>query len=535
MTAEGANGGPGVPRRPNVLLIMTDQQRADHTGFGGNAVLETPHLDALAARGTVFDRAMVANPICMPNRSSLLTGRMPSAHGVRHNGISLDPDANTFARALRGQGWVTALVGKAHFQNMGYGEGLAASFYPGAGDAVEHDRPAGWDRWEDAALHQERWVDIPEDFYGFDHVELVVDHGDTAGGHYHQWLVAQGVDREARCGWWNAPQASEHWYQVYQPALPEELSPTSWVTERTVAFLDGVAAARATGDDRPFLVQCSYAEPHHPFCPPGRWYDRYDPADIPLPATFDADHSRSMRHLRGPLRTRGVAPLFPVMPWAPTAEQFREIAAREYGSIGHIDDGVGRVLAALDRHGLADDTVVIFTSDHGDLFGDHGILLKGAMHYDGNIRVPLVIADPSRPGGSRTDALVSSVDLAPTILERCGVPAYAGIQGRSILGLVDDPSGPGHDEVVIEEDEPLDVLGTGDLLRMVSLRTDDARLTLYDGVPDGELFLLDDDPDEEHNRWADPGAAGARAELTERLARAQLRLIDRCPRPTHFT
>src|SRR5262245_6505688 len=145
-----------MTRRPNFLVIMTDQHRADHTGFGGNEIVRTPNLDEIAARAMRFDRAIVANPICMPNRSSIVTGRLPSVHGTRTNGISLDWGANTFVRSLRERGWRTSHFGKCHLQNMGIMRSARDILLRKAapGEATHSPWPEGWDEWEDQDRHK---------------------------------------------------------------------------------------------------------------------------------------------------------------------------------------------------------------------------------------------------------------------------------------------------------------------------------------------------------------------------------------------
>ena len=221
----------------------------------------------------------------------------------------------------------------------------------------------------------------------------------------------------------------------------------------------------------------------------------------------------------------------PVAPFAPTEEQFREMAACEYGMIAMIDDGVGAVMAALERSGRADDTVIVFTSDHGDMFGDHGLMLKAAMHYEGCIRVPLVIAAPGCAAGV-SRSLASTLDLPQTLLELAGVPAYHGMQGASLVPVLEDPGARVRDHVLVEEDQMFDMAGVGQPLRMRTLVTDDARLTLYQGSERGELFDLARDPRELVNLWDDGGAGALRAELALRLARAEMQVADTSPKPT---
>jgi arylsulfatase A-like enzyme len=514
--------------QPNFLFVMTDQHRADHVGFGGNSVVRTPHLDALAARSTRFDRAIVANPICMPNRSTILTGRQPSVHGTRYNGIPLDWSAQTFVRELARAGYRTALVGKAHFQNMGVGVLPGGGLFERAGDAVSDPHPPGWDGYESQDRHREKWVEMPDDFYGFSHVDLTVNHSDLCSGHYYQWLLQNGLDPSRLVGRGNAPRTYDDWYQVYQTGLPEEFYPTSYVAMRSTEFLE-----KAAREETPFFLQCSFPDPHHPFTPPGRFFEMYDPEAIPLPETFQDPHQDGMPHYRRMLERRGRAPRIPVAPFSPSESQVRHAAAAEYGMISMIDEALGRVLDTLERTGLAERTVIVFTSDHGDMFGDHGMMLKAGMHYEGCIRVPLLVARPgTRAAVCRS--LVGSIDLGQTLLELAGVPEFHGMQGSSLVPLLEDPTGSVRDHVVVEEDQMFDFLGNGRHLRMRSLVREDARLTLYQGHEHGELFDLARDPDEMTNLFARPEGRSLRADLSEELARRLIDYADDSPKPTHL-
>ena len=517
-----------MPDRPSFLILITDQHRPDHTGFGGNDVLRTPHLDRLAARAMQFDRAIVANPICMPNRATIFTGRLPSVHGTRFNGIPLDRSANSFARVLRGEGYQTGYFGKLHLQNMGNNRRISDRIWQGTPEhnAREPGYEPGWDEYEDWERHTQERVEIPPDFYGLDEVELAVDHADTCGGHYYQWLLEQGADPAKLCGPQNALPFEASTQQIWRTRLPEEFYPTNYVSQRTCAFLERQASA----PDVPFLAFCSYPDPHHPFTPPGRYFEMYDPNQIPLPETFEDPHTLSMPHLRRLCAKRGEQG-FPISPFSPTERQYRQMAAAEYGAISMIDDGIGEVLATLERTGLAESTVVVFTSDHGDMFGDHGLMLKAGMHYQGCLRVPLLIARPgSQPG--RTPALVSSLDLAQTVLQLAGAPEYHGMQGVSLVPLLEDPDESLRDHVLVEEDQMFDIAGIGEQLRMRTLITDQHRLTLYHGSTDGELFDLGQDPDELRNGFGQREQRATRAALAEQLAHLQMEYADRSPRPT---
>jgi arylsulfatase A-like enzyme len=518
-----------MSERPNFLFIVTDQHRPDHTGFGGNEVLRTPNLDRIAARGVVFTRALVANPICMPNRSSIATGRVPSVHGTRTNGIPLDWGAHTFMRSLLERGWHTAQIGKCHLQNMGIlraaRDALLRNTLPG--DAVRSGWPAGWDEWEDLERHRREKVQVPRDYYGLAEVDFVVDHSDFCGGHYHQWLLEQGVEPAKIQGRENAQPFDAKSKQVWKTSVPTELYSTRYITQKCVEFLE----RRARAPETPWLLFCSYPDPHHPFTPPGRYFDLYDPAKIPLPETFDDPHADSVPHLRRLIASRGSERTL-ITPFAPTAEQLRQMAAAEYGMLTLVDEGVGAVLDALERSGQAARTHVIFTSDHGDMFGDHGLMLKGAMHYQGCVRVPLVFAGPGiAPGVSHS--LASSLDLAQTALELAGVPAHHGMQGVSLAPLLANPSAKVRDHVLIEEEQMADMLRVGRPLRMRTLVTEDSRLTLYDGSEEGELFDLERDPRELANLWSRLDARNRRSELLERLARLQMEYSDPSPKQSY--
>jgi arylsulfatase A-like enzyme len=297
------------------------------------------------------------------------------------------------------------------------------------------------------------------------------------------------------------------------------------VAQRAAEYIE-----RTAGSDEPFFLHCSWPDPHHPFTPPGRYFDMYDPDRIPLPASWHDDHADSPPHYRRMLSFRG-SQRFLMNPFSPTEEQYREAASKEYGLIAMIDDGVGEILAALERTGKAANTIVIFTSDHGDMFGDHSVMLKAGMHYEGCTRVPLLIASPGRPAAA-CHSLVSSLDLAQTILELAGTPEYHGMQGTSLVPLLDDPTAQVRECVLVEEDEMFDMAGVGQPLRMRTLITEQARLSITQGSDHGELFDLERDPLELANLYAKPEGKALRADMSERLSQQLMTYADESPRPT---
>ena len=267
--------------RPNIVLIVTDQHRRDHLGRLDERFV-TPHLDRLAEKAMVFERAVVANPICMPNRATLATGRMPSVHGTRFNGLPLDDRATTFMQSLADAGYRTGLIGKLHLQNMGDHPEIAAAVVDRTlrNDAVSMP-PTGWDSWELKTRYDDPngEHDIVPGWYGFEHAELAIDHGDVVGGHYALWLRDQGVDPVAIRGQAHALVTDETWSEIRQPAVNTDLYHSAWVGKRSAAFIEA-------DDPRPHFIQVSFPDPHHPFTPPGDRYHRYDHRSLEPPKSF---------------------------------------------------------------------------------------------------------------------------------------------------------------------------------------------------------------------------------------------------------
>ena len=511
--------------RPNVILFVTDQQRADHLGCYGHPVLRTPAIDGLARRGVAFDNCHVASPVCMPNRASLMTGRMPSLHGVRMNGIPLSTDAVTFVDLLRDAGYQTALIGKSHLQNFTARPAYAAArtgrsgFHRAGGalaEASRHDYRAPAYRQEAPSSPS-----AAPPFYGFDHVDLVTGHGDACGGDYARWLSGREPDADRLLGPENQLPHDYVCPQAVRTALPEELYSTSYIAGQAVSWLDTAGGA-------PFFLMVSFPDPHHPFNPPGRYWDAYRPEDMPVPAAFERNDWTPPPHVAALHRERdaGEAALQGMNSIGCTLREALEARALTCGMIEMIDDAVARVLAALERSGGAGRTVVAFTSDHGDHLGDHGLLLKGAEPYREITRVPLIWADPDGPSGLRREDMAQTVDIPATILERAHIEPFHGMQGKSLL------AGPVRDAAFIQYDHQRPHPGLGGPPRVHSLVDRRWRLSVFHGQDRGELYDLEADPGEFRNLWDDPGAAAEKARLTERLLREEIAAVDRSPLPT---
>ena len=492
----------------NILFVITDQQRADHNGFMGNAVVQTPNIDRIAASGTVFENAWVSNPVCMPNRSTIMTGRMPSAHGVIFNDRSLDWNANTFVRRFRSRGYRTGLLGKSHLQH-GMSKNAIVPFRGESSGKLPY--PEGWDQWEDFEKYADGRPESPEDFYGFDHIELSIDHGARLSGHHLNWALEKGANYEDVVidldGEMPGSDKSKHWRQIYRPPYDTELHSTNFVTERTMAFIDD-----ADNEGKPWLAWCSFPDPHHPMTPPGKWFDMYSPEDMRLPEsrkdmlTDAPQHLQLFSQIHPKDQRNWVAPC-----GYGNDELLSEAIAATYGMISMIDDGIGRILEHLDNKGIRDNTIIVFTSDHGDMMGDHSLFLKGFMHYRGTLQVPMVVDVPGVNAG-RTKSLASSIDLGPTLMDLCNIDAYDGIQGSSLAAVIEDPDASIRESILIEDDVPV----ITSKLTPIPART---RTLLMDGFRfsrnskgEDQMFDLQSDPDEMEN------IASTSSKRTEMLA-----------------
>jgi arylsulfatase A-like enzyme len=522
---------------PNFLLFITDQHRADFLGCYGHPVLRTPHIDQIAAQGTAFDRFYVASPVCMPNRASLMTGRMPSVHGVRSNGIPLSMNAVTFVDLLRDAGYRTALIGKSHLQNFTSGAPIVRrapardGYREPSGDLVQalrHDLAEPRYEQETPEYWTAADARVRTPFYGFDHVSLVRAHGDQPGGDYDRWLAERDPKAKALLGPANNLPHDYTVPQAYRTAIPPELYATAFIGDRAEAWL------REAGADAPFFLMVSLPDPHHPFNPPGKYWDMYRPEQFEVPEAFRRNDWTPPPLIRNVIAEReaGRANLTGMNTIAVSAREAQEARALTCGMIACIDDAIGGVLSALDRSGRRGDTVVMFTSDHGDHLGDHRLMLKGAEQYQSIVRVPFIWSDPQGgPYPARTNALGATLDIGATVLERARIEPFSGIQGVSLLPALRGETGP-RDSVFIQYDHQHPSPGTDVPPRVHTLIDGRYRLSVFHGIGWGELYDLDADPGEFDNLWDDPAHAATRARMTERLLLAEIEHVDRVPLPT---
>ncbi len=532
-------------KRPNILLITTDQQHWDTIGRFHD-LIETPSLDRLIDRGVHFSRAYCSNPTCTPSRASILTGKYPSQHGAWSLGTKLPGSENTLAQILRDNSYRTALIGKAHFEPL-----KSTGEYPSS-ESLEkiHDL--------------EFWKTFHGPYYGFEHVELQRGHGDTheVGEHYALWLEEKGLSNWK--DYFQEPFGSRKRQKMIQEEfswdLPEEYHHTAFVAERTKAKLEEYRDGNDT-----FFLWASFLDPHYPQVVPEPWGTMYDPGKITLPDTLNQNHKdspplvqmtqnrnmilrkqmedayagddneeqaekidfeamvRKFEKIPGVYKVapmlkyyqdfleQGETPylLHGVHPHFYGEEELRRQIAVYYGKITMIDRYIGAILDRLEELRLIDDTVIIFTSDHGDYFGQHGLVHKGPFHYEDGIRIPWIVSFPKKmkKTGYSSPALQSVVDIAPTVLSLCGVPAP-----RDMAGVDQSEVWLGHkkkarDHAICEmRHSPIAV-------HLKTYVNERYKITVYCDEPRGELYDLEKDPGETRNLWNDPKQSDLKSRL----------------------
>ncbi len=488
--------------RPNILLITADQQRGDCFGVEGRKV-KTPHLDLMANDGTRFTACITPNLVCQPARASILTGLLPRTHGVQDNGIDLPPATGQagFAGTLARAGYRTGMVGKAHFATA---HTFEATGSPECRNSMER--------------YGEDWYGP---YMGFEYVELVVEGHNQwpperppSGQHYERWYYGDGKgelkNELYRTNAGPAVDAPQTWHS----GLPVAWHNSTWVGDRTIAYLN-------EHKDEPFALWASFPDPHHPFDCPVPWSLLHDPDEVDLPQHQALDLERRPWWHRASLEgvpqiradLREIREKYSRIE-ALTEAQLRAVIANYYGMISLVDHNVGRIVSELNRLGLAENTIVMYATDHGDWLGDHGLILKGPMPYEGLLRVGCLVAGPGVPAGQVIGDPVSTLDVPGTILDYAGVAPERPLHSQSLRPLIEGTGG-GRAFAYSEWDLNASRCGVELKLRTVRTRTHKLTLELVSGA--GELYDLESDPDEMDNRFDDPALHNLQRELTEMI------------------
>lgn len=438
-----------APRRPNLLYLHSDQHNPAIIGSYGDAVVQTPNLDRLAAHGVRFTNVYCPSPLCVPSRMAMLTGRYPFENEVWTNDHSLDSGIPTFAHAMGAAGYRPTLIGRMH--------------------AVGPDQLHGY---------AERLVgDHGPNFIG----GAPVDHG-----------ILQGTAGPARISL-SRSGPGQSAYQVHDEA----------VTAATVDYLNRLGVRKRAGLlSEPFSLSVGFMLPHQPFVARRVDYDRYAGA-VGLPRCPEPFTEALHPHFRSWRAACGITEV--------SEDEIRRARTAYYGLVDRLDQLIGQILSALQANDLADDTLILYLSDHGEQLGEHGLWWKQTF-YEASVKVPAILAWPGvLPAGARCDRVVSSLDFNATMLDALGAPPLPTSHGRSVLPLLRSPNAPWDDRAFSEycTDE-------GQFHRMI--RRGPWKLNYYHGQ-EPQLFHLEADPDEVHDLSQEESCREVRQALIEEVRR----------------
>lgn len=452
-------------QKPNILLLMTDQQRPDSLGCYGDKTAITPNLDALAENGVVFDNCYVSNPLCCPSRYSICTGRYPHNHGVTLNWRAPHPWETSFGHVLSRNGYNTGAIGKMHFTP-----------------------------WQDR--------------FGFDgRVIAEAKFHDTCDDDYERFLKKHAFSRKDL-----HDLTSEEYINnctAVKSKVPTELHIDSFVGASVCEYLDNV--------DGPFCLFASFLSPHNPYDPPEPYDTMFDNVELPernmLPGEVDRKPKIAYNYINDRLSRSYKSDEI-------TPEQVRTMKKAYYGLNTLVDDWIGRIISVLKEKGLYENTIIIYTSDHGELLGDHGLFYKQCF-YEQSVRAPLIIHAPLYFEPGRSPAMVENIDIFNTICEMGKADPGEGRMGKSLVPMLNNPDERNfHRQAAFSEN----YFG-----RMV--RTGPWKMVYYPGKDIGELYNLDEDPDEQINLWDEMKDSNTVRELKDMLLEWTFATEDTLPLP----
>jgi len=488
-----------VSSRPNIVLIMADQHRADTMGCAGDRTVATPNLDRLAAEGVRFARTSCQGPLCMPARASVLTERYVRDHGVYTNWNAVEPGTPTYLHTLQAAGYHTVALGKHHLS----GDEVPAPHVDDLADAL---RERGFDEVHETG--DKFSLDVPHAYS--DHLRalgLWDVYDEHLRSRMYQGDSGRGDNPTKRIPMWDSTPM----------ALPADEAIDAWHGGQFVEWFEHDAPA-----DRPFFAFVGFPGPHDPWDVPQESRDRFTGDDVAFPASTrrpDVEAAGTYGRLLGAFLNLSDTTTM-------TDDAIRGMRRAYAANVSVIDEQVGRIVEVLARRGLLDHTWIVYTSDHGEMGGDHGMMSKCVL-FDGAVRVPLIVRPPGGAGersGRVVDDLVEHLDVPATVRAIAGAGAVPGSDGRSLLGYLTG-SDPEPRPVSVSENWGFAAFDDG--VRKLIVDEDSGRpCALFDRAVD---------PTEDHNVVADPGYASVVAEMVRRHVEPFLAVPPQRPYPSPFT
>ncbi|MEX0761421.1 MAG: sulfatase-like hydrolase/transferase [Dehalococcoidia bacterium] len=479
-----------MPQRPNILFIFTDQQRVDTMACYGNTQIQVPKLNELASQSFVVDNAYVSTPICTPARSTIMTGTWPHTNGCTANNVPLDESVQTIADHLPDE-YLSAYYGKWHLGN----------------DVIKQH---GFKRWMS-------YEDNYRQYYTKDEYLSVFSP-------YKQYLIDQGYEPDGEA------EGGTYFTRPMTARLPEEHTKANWIAERASEFIHTYA-------NRPWALYINIFEPHPPYY--GPYDDQYDPEDIPTPPTFLKKTPDNAAKLHSVLSGSGHADLESETSESGGEREWKELIARYWGLMTLTDNAVGKILKALEDSGNADNTIVVFTSEHGDQMGEHHLLGKGVF-YEQSSRVPLLFRVPwLNEQEKHIPGRMSQIDLVPTILDLIGADIPAQLQGQSRKAVLEGVTDLDDNDVILEwHARSVDRHGGGvdvDTIQHERYRTligADGWKAVFTAKSQCELYNLNEDPYEQNNLFDDPVEQSRVKTMLDKVLAWQERTGDSAPMPS---
>lgn len=476
--------------RPNILWICTDQQRFDTIGALGNRYVDTPTIDALCQSGTAFTHAYCQSPICTPSRASFLSGMYPSSIHVTRNGNDYFPgNISLVTKLFANAGYQCGNIGKLH---------LASAY-----KRIEPRADDGYSYFQYSHAPRDNWAK------GHDYADWVRSKG------YKLSDLTDDLD-----------------------GIPTDVHQTTWCAEKTMEFID-------QNQNDPWLLSVNIYDPHPPFNPPAEYRDQFSPDEMPGSYYRESDLAQQKKlealdfqskaqdpedlDIKNPIVAKPIIPGGGSEGESDGDRNVKTLQAAYYAMIKLIDDQLERIVRHLDETGQRERTIIVFTSDHGEALGDHGLIQKGCRFYEGLVRVPLIFNCPGRiQEGLVNDALVELTDKAPTLLDLCGMDVPDHMHGKSLRPILEGNSdGNNHREFV--RSEYYDALDHAEGTLATMYRDRRYKIVNYHQHAFGELYDLEVDPWEFENLWDSDSHADVKARLMKASFDASIKILDLGP------